>query len=176
MFDIGWSEIAIIAMIALIVIGPKDLPKVLKTIGQWVGKARALTREFQKGVEDVIKEAELDEVRDQITAVKDFDIKDQVQKTIDPDAELATAFDITMDENMSETAGEEEAPAKEKPTKSAAKKTAAKKPARKTPVKTPVKKTKTKAKAKAKPATPLASAEQMPTIAAPEESNDKDKA
>ena len=152
MFDIGWSEIAIIAVIALIVIGPKDLPKVLKTIGQWVGKARALTREFQKGVEDVIKEAELDDVRDQISSVKNFDIKDQVQKSIDPDAELADAFDVTMDENMEETAVEEAVPAEEKPAKKTAK------------------------KQKAEPAKPLAEAEQMPTIAAPEEAGDKDKA
>ncbi len=154
MFDIGWSEIAIIAMIALVVIGPKDLPKVLKTIGQWVGKARAITREFQKGVEDVIKESELDEVRDQINSVKNFSIEDQVKETVDPDSELADAFDVTMDENMAETEVEEKAaPEKGK---------SAKKPA---------------AKAKAEPAKPLAASEK-PTIAAPEEvgETDKDKA
>ena len=153
MFDIGWSEIAIIALIALIVIGPKDLPKVLKTIGYWVGKARSLTREFQKGVEDVIKEAELDEVRDQInSSVKDFDIKDQIEKSIDPDAELTEAFDVTMDENMSETAVEEK---QEKKQASGAKKAA---------------------KTKEPSAKPLADAEKMPTISSPEDDGDKDKA
>jgi|GEM_PF-867722 len=157
MFDIGWSEIAIIALIALIVIGPKDLPKVLKTIGYWVGKARSLTREFQKGVEDVIKEAELDEVRDQInSSVKDFDIKDQIEKSIDPDAELTDAFDVTMDENMSETAGEEKAEEKQvKKEASGAKKAV---------------------KAKEPPAKPLADAERMPTISSPEDDGGKDKA
>jgi len=151
MFDIGWSEIAIIAMIALVVIGPKDLPKVLKTIGQWVGKARAITREFQKGVEDVIKESELDEVRDQINSVKDFSIEDQVKETVDPDAELADAFDVTMDENMEETAVEEKpAPEKDQTAKKSA------------------------AKAKSEASQPLAASEK-PTIAAPEEAGETDK-
>lgn len=154
MFDIGWSEIAIIALIALIVIGPKDLPKVLKTIGYWVGKARSLTREFQKGVEDLIKEAELDEVRDQInSSVKDFDIKDQIEKSIDPDAELSEAFDVSMDENMNETAVEEKKPVKNET--SGAKKAA---------------------KPKEPPATPLADAEKMPAISSPEDDGGKDKA
>ncbi|MDA0239891.1 MAG: Sec-independent protein translocase protein TatB, partial [Proteobacteria bacterium] len=47
MFDIGWTEIAIIGLVALIIIGPKDLPRVLRTLGQWTAKARGLTREFR---------------------------------------------------------------------------------------------------------------------------------
>ena len=59
MFDIGWSEMAVILMVALIVIGPKDLPRVARTIGKWTGKARAMAREFQRSLDDMAREAEL---------------------------------------------------------------------------------------------------------------------
>ena len=56
MFDIAWSELGVIAVVALIVIGPKDLPKVLRTIGQWTAKARSMAREFQSGIDDMVRE------------------------------------------------------------------------------------------------------------------------
>jgi sec-independent protein translocase protein TatB len=58
MLDIGWSELAVIAAVAIIVIGPKDLPLALKAVGQWVAKARSLAREFQGSVDEMIREAE----------------------------------------------------------------------------------------------------------------------
>ena len=66
MLDIGWTEMAFIAVIALIVIGPKDLPKAMRTVSKWVRKARSLAREFQSGLDDIARETELDEVKDQI--------------------------------------------------------------------------------------------------------------
>jgi sec-independent protein translocase protein TatB len=53
MFDIGWSEMMVILLVALIVIGPKDLPRVARTMGQWVGEGRAIAPEFQHALEDV---------------------------------------------------------------------------------------------------------------------------
>ena len=47
MFDIGWSELAVVAVVALVVIGPKDLPRVLRSVGQWVAKARAVARDVK---------------------------------------------------------------------------------------------------------------------------------
>ena len=63
MFDIGWSEMAVILMVALIVIGPKDLPRVARTIGKWTGKARGMAREFQRSIEDMAREAELQDIK-----------------------------------------------------------------------------------------------------------------
>lgn len=63
MFDIAWTEILIIGVVALVVIGPKDLPRVLRTVGQWVGRARAMAREFQNGLDEMVRESELDEIR-----------------------------------------------------------------------------------------------------------------
>ena len=63
MFDFSWSEMMIIGAVALVAIGPKDLPKALKTAGQVVRKARGLAREFHNSIDEMIRESELDEVR-----------------------------------------------------------------------------------------------------------------
>lgn len=67
MFDIGWQELFIVAVLALIVVGPKDLPKTIKAVMGWVRKARSMAREFQSGVDDMVREAELDDVKKQLT-------------------------------------------------------------------------------------------------------------
>jgi sec-independent protein translocase protein TatB len=84
MFDFAWSEIAVIAVVALVVIGPKDLPKVLRTVGTWVGKARAIAREFQSSLEEMIREAELEEVRKQVEDAAKVDMSEAIERTIDP--------------------------------------------------------------------------------------------
>ena len=95
MFDIGWSEMAIIMLLALIIIGPKDLPRVARTVGQWVRKGRMLAREFQTSLEDMAKEAELDDVRKEIEKVGKTDLKKSVENAIDPKGELSQAFDTS---------------------------------------------------------------------------------
>jgi sec-independent protein translocase protein TatB len=92
MFDIAWSELGVIAVVALVVIGPKDLPKVLRTVGQWTSKARAMAREFQSGIDDMVREAELDELRKAAKQVSDFSIENEVKKTFDPDGSLEKQF------------------------------------------------------------------------------------
>ena len=92
MFDIAWSELGVIAVVALIVIGPKDLPKVLRTVGQWTAKARAMAREFQSGIDDMVRETELDELRKAAKQVSDFSIENEVKKTFDPDGSLEKQF------------------------------------------------------------------------------------
>ena len=62
MFDIAPTEMLIVALVALVVIGPKDLPKVLRTVGQWVGRARGMARHFRSGIDTMIREAELEEM------------------------------------------------------------------------------------------------------------------
>lgn len=64
MFDFAWSELTVIGVVALVVIGPKDLPKALRAAGQVIRRGRALAREFQNTFEEVVREAELDEIRD----------------------------------------------------------------------------------------------------------------
>ena len=67
MFDIGWTEILILAVISLFVIGPKDIPKFLGYIGKIIGKVRGITSEFRETVDDAIRNSELEEVRKEIS-------------------------------------------------------------------------------------------------------------
>ncbi len=62
MFDIAPTELLIVALVALVVIGPKDLPKVMRTVGHWVGRARGMARHFRSGIDTMIREAELEEM------------------------------------------------------------------------------------------------------------------
>lgn len=69
MFDIGWDELLVIALVALVVIGPKELPAVLRTVGQWVARARSLAGEFRSHVDDMIREAGVDDVKNEFTSM-----------------------------------------------------------------------------------------------------------
>ena len=62
MFDIGWQELFLIGLVAIIVIGPKDLPLAMRTAGRWVGKIRRVSGHFRSGIESMIREAELEEM------------------------------------------------------------------------------------------------------------------
>lgn len=75
MFGIDSSELAIIALVALIVIGPKDLPRVMRMIGQWVSRGRAMTRHVRAGFDTMMREAELDEMQKQWAAQNDAIMK-----------------------------------------------------------------------------------------------------
>ncbi len=62
MFDIAPTELLIVALVALVVIGPKDLPRVMRTVGHWVGKARGMARHFRSGIDTMIRESELEDM------------------------------------------------------------------------------------------------------------------
>jgi sec-independent protein translocase protein TatB len=65
MFDIGWDEMLFTVIVAIVVIGPKDLPRALRTAGRWIGKVRRVSGHFRAGVETMIREAELAEMEKQ---------------------------------------------------------------------------------------------------------------
>lgn len=71
MFDIGWSELVVIGVVALIAIGPKELPGVLRMVGQWMGKARRMASEFQGQFNEAMREAEMADVKKAFDEVKD---------------------------------------------------------------------------------------------------------
>jgi len=71
MFDIGWSELVVIAVVALIAIGPKELPAVLRMIGQWMGKARKMAAEFQGQFQEAMREAEMADLKKSFDEVKE---------------------------------------------------------------------------------------------------------
>jgi sec-independent protein translocase protein TatB len=89
MFDIGWSEFAVIAVVALIAIGPKELPGVLRMVGQWVAKARKMAGEFQGQFQEAMREAEMadlkksfDEVKETASGFAGGDIMTSLQKDV----------------------------------------------------------------------------------------------
>jgi sec-independent protein translocase protein TatB len=88
MFDFAWSELALIAVVALIVIGPKDLPRVMRIVGQWVQRARSIAREFQSSLDQMVREAELDEIKRNLDRASSFDVEHEIRQTIDPGGEL----------------------------------------------------------------------------------------
>jgi sec-independent protein translocase protein TatB len=71
MFDIGWSELVVIAVVALIAIGPKELPAVLRTVGQWMRKARKMASEFQGQFQEAMREAEMADLKKSFDEVKE---------------------------------------------------------------------------------------------------------
>jgi len=92
LLDFGWSELMLIGVVALIVIGPKDLPKALRVAGFWVRKARTLSREFQSSVEQMIREAELDEVRKELKKATEIDLDKEFRQAVDPTGSLAESL------------------------------------------------------------------------------------
>jgi sec-independent protein translocase protein TatB len=89
MFDIGWSELVVIAVVALIAIGPKELPGVLRMVGQWMGKARKMAAEFQGQFQEAMREAEMadlkksfDEVREAATGLTSGGVMTSLQKDV----------------------------------------------------------------------------------------------
>ena len=70
MFDIAWSELFVILIVALVVVGPKDLPKLMRKVGQWTGRARSMADQLRRSFDDMTRQAELDELRSQVRKVK----------------------------------------------------------------------------------------------------------
>jgi len=110
MFDISWAHLAVIAAVALVVIGPKDLPRVLRTAGQWMARARAVAREFQNSLDQMVREAELEDVRKQVQEATDVNIGHEIERSIDPGGEMQRSL------SQPELTGEATAPAASEPT------------------------------------------------------------
>lgn len=95
MFDVGWDEMALVAVVSLIVIGPKDLPAVLRQLGRWTRKAREMASEFQSGIDDMVRESELADIKKQVQNATDPNLlKLEVEKAIDPTGELAKQMEL----------------------------------------------------------------------------------
>ena len=88
MFDFAWSEIALIGVVALIAIGPKDMPVAIKAVAEAVKKARRMAGEFQVHVDEMVREANLHEVRDQINDIRRMDIKGKILSAVDNDGTI----------------------------------------------------------------------------------------
>ncbi len=97
MFDIGYSELLLIAIVTLLVVGPKELPNLLRTVGKWTAKARSMARHFRSGFDTMVREAEIEEMNKQwashnaaIMAAPDFTDLPEPER----DADLETFTDL----------------------------------------------------------------------------------
>jgi sec-independent protein translocase protein TatB len=108
MFEIGWSELVVIAVVALIAIGPKELPGVLRMVGQWMGKARKMAAEFQGQFQEAMREAEMadlkktfDEVKETATGFASNNVMTSLQKDVSDSLRID---DITKPETDAQVA------------------------------------------------------------------------
>jgi sec-independent protein translocase protein TatB len=102
MFDIGWSELLLIAIVALVVIGPKELPGALRTLGQWMTKVRRMASEFQNQFQDAIREAELAELKKEVdemaakaSSYTQYNPLDDVRRDLEKAADLPALDPLT---------------------------------------------------------------------------------
>ncbi len=175
MFDLGMMEILVIGMVALIVVGPKDLPGLFRTVGKFVGKMKGMAREFQRSMDDAAKASGMDDAMDGVKGAAsglkkatsfnpvDFNkdlgsmAKDSIMKNpkLDDDAKAAAVAKVDGDSGTQAKDGAAaKKPAKKPTAKTATKKPAAKKPATKKPAaqKSGAKKPAAKAASKKAPA------------------------
>lgn len=92
MLDVGWQELFVIAVITIIVVGPKEIPRVLRTVMLWVRKIKDMAREFQSSIDDIAREAELDDIKKQLAEAQDFDLDREMEETIDPTGEMTNTI------------------------------------------------------------------------------------
>lgn len=95
MFDLSWSHILIVLIVALVVVGPKDLPKLMRMAGGWLSKARAMANEFRKSFDEMARQTELDELREEIESLRKqrplADLANDLHQSILPPADAPPA-------------------------------------------------------------------------------------
>ncbi len=101
MLDIGWNELLVIALVTIIVVGPKELPLVLRTVTQFMRKLRAMASEFQSGLDELARDAELQDLKKSIEKTASQDIAGDLEKSVDPTGEInrsARALEASLKE------------------------------------------------------------------------------
>ena len=84
MFDIGWTEMLVIAIVLIVVVGPKDLPRMLRTFGRMTGKLSSMAGEFRKQFDEALKEAELEDVKKTISDARKLNPASEIRKALSP--------------------------------------------------------------------------------------------
>ncbi len=103
MFDLSWSHILIVLIVALVVVGPKDLPKLMRIVGRWVAKARAMADQFRKSFDEMARQSELDELRQEIEALRSqrplADLQNTLHQSILPPDPMPAALEPPKQED-----------------------------------------------------------------------------
>ncbi|MFT6580661.1 MAG: Sec-independent protein translocase protein TatB [Alphaproteobacteria bacterium] len=90
MLDVGWQELFIIGVITIVVVGPEEIPKVLRTVTSWVRRIREMAREFQSGIDDIARESELADIKRDLEASVDVDMDETLENIMDPGGEISS--------------------------------------------------------------------------------------
>jgi len=104
MFDIGPMEMLVIVVVLIVVVGPKDLPKVMRMAGQWAAKARRMASEFQNSITELAHEAELDDIQREIKEFSNTNVTKILDETVDPTGKMAEDMKVDLPD-MNETPG-----------------------------------------------------------------------
>ena len=105
MFDIGWQELFLIAVVTILVVGPRELPRVLRTVVASLRKVRGLANDFQRGMDELAREADLDDIRKDLEKSADLDLESELKDEIDPTGEITNS--MRQLENEMESTGVE---------------------------------------------------------------------
>ena len=105
MFDIGWQELFLIAVVTILVVGPRELPRVLRTVVAALRKVRGLANDFQRGMDELAREADLDDIRKDLEKSADLDLESKLKDEIDPTGEITNS--MRQLENEMESTGVE---------------------------------------------------------------------
>ena len=111
MFDIGWTEMLVIAVVMIVVVGPKDLPKMLRTFGKTTAKLRSMAGDFQKQFNEALKEAELDDVKKSVDSLKGLNPATEIKKQLNPFEKAASDVRAGLDAAMKPKPAQPAAPA-----------------------------------------------------------------
>tara|TARA_B100000530_G_scaffold150383_1_gene94417 strand:+ start:153 stop:530 length:378 start_codon:yes stop_codon:yes gene_type:complete len=84
MFDIGWQELFLIGLVTILVVGPKEIPRVLRTVVAAVRKVRGLANDFQRGIDELARETELDQIRQDLEKNAKLELERELEESIDP--------------------------------------------------------------------------------------------
>jgi len=103
MFDIGWTEMLVIAVVMIVVVGPKDLPKMLRTFGRTTAKMRSMAGDFQKQFNEALREAELEDVKKSVESLKSLNPAGEIRKQLNPLEKAAADVRAGLDSAMKPT-------------------------------------------------------------------------
>jgi len=113
MFDLSWTELLVVAVVAIIVVGPKDLPQALRAVGRWTGKAKRMARDFRRQFDEALREAELDTIKKEVESVGKIDpVADMRKEVREIEAGLKVPSDkktpekLSADQEMAELAAD----------------------------------------------------------------------
>jgi sec-independent protein translocase protein TatB len=110
-FDLSWSHILLFLIITLVVVGPKDLPRMMRMAGQWMGRARAMANQLRKSFDEMARQSELEELRAEINALRQdrplADVEQSLHQSILPPVDLAPPTE-NVSANVSAPAGQPE--------------------------------------------------------------------